>query len=86
LSQLKTIVGDDDARLEEAIRDGRARSKICDHDRRARPTEDDVTRKVAARALGRRLSLMNHPGGTTTKVLSFGQPDARTNSATGDGD
>ncbi len=39
--KLKTIVGDDDARLEEAIKDA----------------EDDITRKITARALGRRLLL-----------------------------
>jgi competence/damage-inducible protein CinA-like protein len=55
--RLKTIVGDDDARLEEAIKDAARRSKVVITTGGLGPTEDDVTRKVAARALGRRLSL-----------------------------
>ena len=55
--KLKTIVGDDDARLEEAIKDATRRSKVVITTGGLGPTEDDVTRKVAARALGRRLSL-----------------------------
>jgi nicotinamide-nucleotide amidase len=54
---LKTIVGDDDARLEEAIKDARRRSKVIITTGGLGPTEDDITRKVAARALGRRLLL-----------------------------
>ena len=55
--KLKTIVGDDDARLEEAIRDAVRRSKVVITTGGLGPTEDDITRKVAARALGRRLLL-----------------------------
>jgi nicotinamide-nucleotide amidase len=55
--KLKTIVGDDDARLEEAIKDAMRRSKVVITTGGLGPTEDDVTRKVAARALGRRLIL-----------------------------
>ena len=55
--KLKTIVGDDDARLEEAIKDATRRSKVVITTGGLGPTEDDVTRKVTARALGRRLSL-----------------------------
>jgi nicotinamide-nucleotide amidase len=55
--KLKTIVGDDDARLEEAIKDATRRSKVVITTGGLGPTEDDVTRKVAARALGRRLIL-----------------------------
>jgi nicotinamide-nucleotide amidase len=55
--RLKTIVGDDDARLEEAIRDATKRSKVVITTGGLGPTEDDITRKVAARALGRRLLL-----------------------------
>ncbi len=55
--KLKTIVGDDDARLEEAIRDASRRSKVVITTGGLGPTEDDITRKVAARALGRRLLL-----------------------------
>jgi nicotinamide-nucleotide amidase len=55
--KLKTIVGDDDLRLEEAIKDAIRRSKVVITTGGLGPTEDDVTRKVAARALGRRLLL-----------------------------
>lgn len=55
--KLKTIVGDDDARLEEAIRDAVKRSKVVITTGGLGPTEDDITRKIAARALGRRLQL-----------------------------
>jgi nicotinamide-nucleotide amidase len=55
--KLKTIVGDDDARLEEAIKDALKRSKVVITTGGLGPTEDDITRKVAARALGRRLLL-----------------------------
>src|SRR5687768_16896279 len=55
--RLKTIVGDDDARLEEAIRDALKRSGVVVLTGGLGPTEDDITRKIAARALGRRLLL-----------------------------
>ncbi len=55
--KVKTIVGDDDARLEEAIKDAVKRSRVVITTGGLGPTEDDVTRKVAARALGRRLVL-----------------------------
>lgn len=55
--KLKTIVGDDDARLEETIKDAVKRSKVVITTGGLGPTEDDITRKVAARALGRRLFL-----------------------------
>ena len=55
--KLKTIVGDDDARLEETIRDAVRRSRVIIMTGGLGPTEDDITRKVAARALGRRLLL-----------------------------
>ncbi|HEY6186415.1 MAG TPA: competence/damage-inducible protein A [Pyrinomonadaceae bacterium] len=53
--KLKTIVGDDDARLEEAIKDALRRSRVIITTGGLGPTEDDITRKIAARALGRRL-------------------------------
>ncbi len=53
--KLKTVVGDDDARLEEAIKDALRRSRIVLMTGGLGPTEDDITRKIAARALGRRL-------------------------------
>ena len=55
--KLKTVVGDDDARLEEAIKDAARRSKVVITTGGLGPTEDDITRKVTARALGRRLLL-----------------------------
>jgi nicotinamide-nucleotide amidase len=55
--KLKTIVGDDDARLEGAIRDALKRSRVVVATGGLGPTEDDITRKAAARALGRRLIL-----------------------------
>lgn len=55
--KLKTVVGDDDARLEEAIKDALRRSRILITTGGLGPTEDDITRKIAARALSRRLML-----------------------------
>ncbi len=55
--KLKTVVGDDDARLEEAIKDALRRSRVVITTGGLGPTEDDITRKVAARAMGRRLVL-----------------------------
>jgi nicotinamide-nucleotide amidase len=55
--KLKTIVGDDDARLEEAIKDALKRSTVVITTGGLGPTEDDITRKIAARALGLRLAL-----------------------------
>ncbi|HLA11791.1 MAG TPA: competence/damage-inducible protein A [Pyrinomonadaceae bacterium] len=55
--KLKTIVGDDDARLEEAIKDALRRTKVVITTGGLGPTEDDITRKVTARALGKRLLL-----------------------------
>src|SRR5437763_4326997 len=55
--RLKTIVGDDDARLEETISDAMKRSGVVGITGGLGPTEDDITRKIAARALSRRLLL-----------------------------
>ncbi|MGB7923882.1 MAG: competence/damage-inducible protein A, partial [Pyrinomonadaceae bacterium] len=55
--KLKTIVGDDDARLEETIKDALRRSRVVIATGGLGPTEDDITRKIAARAMGRRLLL-----------------------------
>ena len=52
---LKTIVGDDEARLEETIRDALKRSEIVITTGGLGPTEDDVTRQVSARAVGREM-------------------------------
>lgn len=53
--KLKTIVGDDELRLEEAIRDALKRSEIVITTGGLGPTEDDITRQVSARAVGREL-------------------------------
>lgn len=53
--KLKTIVGDDEARLEETIRDALKRSDIVITTGGLGPTEDDITRPVSARAAGREL-------------------------------
>ena len=53
--KLKTIVGDDEARLEETIRDALKRSDIVITTGGLGPTEDDVTRQVSALAIGREL-------------------------------
>jgi len=55
--KLKTIVGDDEARLEETIRDAMKRSEIVISTGGLGPTEDDITRKIFARALKRQLIL-----------------------------
>ncbi|MCA1590455.1 MAG: competence/damage-inducible protein A [Acidobacteria bacterium] len=53
--KLKTIVGDDEMRLEEVIRDAFERSDIVITTGGLGPTEDDITRQVSARALNREL-------------------------------
>lgn len=52
---LKTIVGDDELRLEEVIRDAMKRSHIVITTGGLGPTEDDITRQIAAKAVGREL-------------------------------
>ena len=53
--KLKTIVGDDELRLEETIKDALKRSDIVVSTGGLGPTEDDITRKISARAVGREL-------------------------------
>ena len=53
--KLKTIVGDDEARLEETIKDAIKRSDIVITTGGLGPTEDDITRKMSAQAIGREL-------------------------------
>lgn len=57
---LKTIVGDDEARLEEVIKDALKRSDIVITTGGLGPTEDDVTRQISARAAGRELVYHQH--------------------------
>ncbi len=53
--KLKTIVGDDGARLEETVRDALRRSHIVITTGGLGPTEDDITRQWTASAVGREL-------------------------------
>ncbi|MGH9820687.1 MAG: competence/damage-inducible protein A, partial [Pyrinomonadaceae bacterium] len=53
--KLKTIVGDDESRLEEAIRDAVKRADVIVTTGGLGPTEDDITRHVSARAIDRKL-------------------------------
>ncbi len=53
--KLKTVVGDDAARLEETVRDALRRSDIVISTGGLGPTEDDITRQCAARATEREL-------------------------------
>ncbi len=53
--KLKTIVGDDELRLEETIRDAVKRSEIVITTGGLGPTEDDITRQISAKAIGREL-------------------------------
>lgn len=55
--KLKTVVGDDEPRLEESIRDALRRSQIVISTGGLGPTEDDITRKVFSRVLKRPLIL-----------------------------
>jgi nicotinamide-nucleotide amidase len=79
--KLKTIVGDDDARLEEAIRDAMKRSGIVIMTGGLGPTEDDITRKIAARAMNRRLKLNEKVlEGLRSKFLALGRQMPEINS------
>ena len=53
--KLKTVVGDDEARLEETIKDALRRSEVVISTGGLGPTEDDITRQISARAIGREL-------------------------------
>jgi nicotinamide-nucleotide amidase len=53
--KLKTIVGDDEQRLEDTLRDALKRSDIVISTGGLGPTEDDITRKTSAQACGREL-------------------------------
>jgi len=79
--KLKTIVGDDDARLEETIRDALKRSSVVITTGGLGPTEDDITRKIAARAMGRRLMLDEKVlENIRARFLSFGRSMPEINS------
>jgi nicotinamide-nucleotide amidase len=57
--KLKTIVGDDGARLEEAVRDALKRSNVVITTGGLGPTGDDITREFTAKAVDR--ELVYHP-------------------------
>ncbi len=58
--KLKTIVGDDEARLEETVRDAMRRSDIVITTGGLGPTADDITRPCTARALDIELVYHEH--------------------------
>jgi nicotinamide-nucleotide amidase len=79
--KLKTIVGDDDARLDETIRDALKRSSVVITTGGLGPTEDDITRKIAARAMVRRLMLDEKVlENIRARFLSFGRSMPEINS------
>jgi nicotinamide-nucleotide amidase len=53
--KLKTVVGDDALRLEETIKDAVKRSDVVITTGGLGPTEDDITRQISAKAIGREL-------------------------------
>ncbi len=55
--KFKSVVGDDEAILEKAIRDAMERSEIIISTGGLGPTEDDITKKIFARVLKRRMVL-----------------------------
>ncbi|MCB1025283.1 MAG: competence/damage-inducible protein A [Acidobacteria bacterium] len=72
--KLKTIVGDDKMRLEETIRDAVSRSDIVITTGGLGPTEDDITREVSAKAIGRELVFKEElVGDLILKFRSYGK-------------
>ena len=59
--KLKTIVGDDEARLEETIRDAMKRSDVVISTGGLGPTEDDVTRPAGSGRRRTRLPFVEGP-------------------------
>ncbi|MBO0858970.1 MAG: competence/damage-inducible protein A [Chloracidobacterium sp.] len=57
--RLKTVVGDDESRLEETVRDAMKRSEIVIATGGLGPTEDDITRKIFSRVMKRQLVLQD---------------------------
>src|SRR5262249_34165325 len=53
----KTVVGDDEARMEDAVKAALSRSDVIISTGGRGPTEDDITRKGFARVTGRQLLL-----------------------------
>src|SRR5258708_39365089 len=61
--KLKTVVGDDDARLEEVVKDAVKRSRVVITTGGLGATEEDITRKGLARGLGGRVAPAEDPLG-----------------------
>jgi competence/damage-inducible protein CinA-like protein len=76
----KEVIGDDRARLSEAIRFALSRSEIVVVSGGLGPTEDDVTRDAAADALGRRLILsLEQESILVRRFRQFNRPMASNN-------
>jgi nicotinamide-nucleotide amidase len=76
----KTTVGDNEGRIEAALRQGLARSDAVVCTGGLGPTEDDVTREVIAKVLGRRLRLDEGVlGHLVTRFASRGIPMTENN-------
>jgi len=76
----KGIVGDDRARLAEAIGEARGRAPLVILSGGLGPTEDDVTRDAAATALGRRLEFHQEAlDAMEARFRAFGRPMAAIN-------
>jgi nicotinamide-nucleotide amidase len=77
---LKTIVGDDEHRLEDVLREAVRRSDLVISTGGLGPTEDDITRKVFSRVLGRRLILEDRVlEGIRARFAKIGVPMAANN-------
>lgn len=72
--KLKTVVGDDPDRLEEAVRDALKRADVIITTGGLGPTEDDVTRRIVAKSLGRELEFRQEiEEGIRERFRSFGR-------------
>jgi nicotinamide-nucleotide amidase len=72
--KLKTVVGDDPERLEEAVRDALKRADVIITTGGLGPTEDDVTRKIVARSVGLELEFRQDlEDGIRARFKSFGR-------------
>jgi nicotinamide-nucleotide amidase len=81
--KLKTIVGDDAMRLEETIRDAVKRSEIVITTGGLGPTEDDLTREISARAIGRELVYHKNSNGFARAFQKMGTRNAGNQQAPG---
>lgn len=78
--KLKTVVGDDRARLEETMRDALRRSDIVISTGGLGPTEDDITRQISAKAVDRELIFREDVlDEVSARFRSFGREMPETN-------